>query len=112
MTDATAEGTGLVDELRSLATSLKRPGGKDSRITRACTRAADRIEALEAALAKAVADEREACAVLAEPNGPRPCDCRGCYCCNVADAARVVEWDEATALAAAIRARALQGEPT
>jgi hypothetical protein len=44
----------LVEELRSLATSLKRPGGKESRITKVCARAADRIEALEAALAKAV----------------------------------------------------------
>jgi len=58
MTDATAEGTELVDELRSLATSLKRPGGKESRVTRTCTRAAAALDDLRARLA--AAEGREA----------------------------------------------------
>jgi hypothetical protein len=58
----TIDITGLVAELRGLSQSLRRPGGKDSRVTKACTLAADALEASQAREAAAVKVEREACA--------------------------------------------------
>lgn len=56
-------------------------------------------------IAVAVAAEREACAALVEPKGPRPCDCDRCTCMNSGDVRDVTDWDTSAALAAAIRAR-------
>jgi hypothetical protein len=72
MTDATPESAiseeRLAEDLRSLATSLKRPGGKESRITKACTRAAAELDDLRARLAaaegRAVAALEEAQAIV------------------------------------------------
>ena len=61
----------LVDELRSLATSLKRPGGEESRVTKACARAADRIEALKALLQRFVWKERGIMADLSTAHSNR-----------------------------------------
>ncbi|MEY9806931.1 hypothetical protein [Bradyrhizobium elkanii] len=54
----------------------------------------------------AVKAERERCAKIAEPKGPRPCDCEygACYCRNAGDAAAVASWDADMAVARAIRA--------
>jgi len=49
--------------------------------------------------------EREECAKIAEPKGPRPCDCKGCYCDNYGDAEKVAQWDADMWTANAIRAR-------
>ncbi|MCK1459115.1 hypothetical protein IVB34_12530 [Bradyrhizobium sp. 2] len=48
----------------------------------------------------------EECAKIAEPKGPRPCDCEGghCYCHNMGDAMAVASWDADMAVANAIRA--------
>lgn len=56
-------------------------------------------------IASSVSAEREACAALVEPKGPRPCDCTSCYCGNLGDHRDVTDWDTATALAASIRGR-------
>lgn len=58
------------------------------------------------AIDMAVAAERERCAKIAEPKGPRPCDCEygACYCRNAGDAAAVASWDADMAVARAIRA--------
>ncbi|WLB14767.1 hypothetical protein QIH87_50010 (plasmid) [Bradyrhizobium elkanii] len=55
---------------------------------------------------EAVKAERERCAKIAEPKGPRPCDCEygACYCRNAGDAAAVASWDADMAVARAIRA--------
>lgn len=55
---------------------------------------------------EAVKAERERCAKIAEPKGPRPCDCEygACYCRNAGDAATVASWDADMAVARAIRA--------
>ncbi|MEZ0063987.1 hypothetical protein ABIF26_009549 [Bradyrhizobium elkanii] len=62
-------------------------------------RSSERIE-------EAVKAERERCAKIAEPKGPRPCDCEygACYCRNAGDAAAVASWDADMAVARAIRA--------
>ena len=57
----------------------------------------------EPTVAEAVAAERERCARLCEPTGPRPCDCERCDCGNATDARMVAEWDEATSIARRIR---------
>lgn len=46
----------------------------------------------------------ERAAQLVEPKSPRPCDCEVCDCGNSGDLSAVVQWDEATRLAADIRA--------
>lgn len=46
----------------------------------------------------------EECAKVAEPKGPRPCDCERCYCHNLGDAEAVARWDAEMATANAIRA--------
>lgn len=46
----------------------------------------------------------EECAKVAEPKGPRPCDCERCYCHNMGDAETVARWDAEMATANAIRA--------
>lgn len=46
----------------------------------------------------------EKCAKIAEPNGPRPCDCERCDCHNQGDAEAVARWDADMATAKAIRA--------
>ena len=58
-----------------------------------------------AAANDALKSEREECAKLCEPKAPRPCDCERCDCGNSGDAWDVAQWDEATALAKAIRER-------
>ena len=57
-------------------------------------------------IASAVAAEREACAAMVEPKGPRPCDCTRCTCGNSGDLRDVTDWDTAAYLAVQIRARA------
>ena len=49
--------------------------------------------------------EREACAKLAAPKAPRPCECESCDCGNKDDAQRVAEWDAENFAATAIRLR-------
>ena len=56
-------------------------------------------------LEDAVKAEREACAKIAEPKGPRPCDCTDCYCGNFGDAEEVAQWDADMWIAKAIRER-------
>ena len=53
--------------------------------------------------AAAVLAERERIADSVKPKNPRPCDCTHCDCGNATDARMVAEWDEANAIAAAIR---------
>lgn len=48
----------------------------------------------------------EACAKVAEPKSPRPCDCERCYCHNQGDADAVAAWDAEMAVAINIRALA------
>jgi hypothetical protein len=48
----------------------------------------------------------EECAKIAEPKGPRPCDCERCHCGNYGDAEAVAGWDSDMATAKQIRALA------
>ena len=48
----------------------------------------------------------EACAKIAEPKGPRPCDCTRCDCGNQGDAESAASWDAAMFVANQIRASA------
>ncbi|KQU17627.1 hypothetical protein ASG63_08965 [Methylobacterium sp. Leaf94] len=88
-------------------------GAKRVRVCRPCAvKALNAVRNLQAIrprpvdpIAAAVAAEREACAVLVEPKGPRPCDCDRCTCMNTGDLRDVTDWDTSAALAAAIRGR-------
>lgn len=86
---------------------------KDCRLAAAALRqcseqAGDMVDKAAAwdACVKAREEERERCAKIAEPKGPRPCDCEygACYCRNAGDAAAVASWDADMAVARAIRA--------
>ena len=46
----------------------------------------------------------ERAAQIVKPKSPRPCDCDACDCGNSGDLSAVIQWDEATMLAAAILA--------
>jgi hypothetical protein len=64
----------------------------------------ERIAELEAERDAIRADERERCAKVAEPKGPRPCDCDRCYCGNPGDTEAVAVWDTEDFIARSIRA--------
>lgn len=52
----------------------------------------------------------ERAAQIVKPKSPRPCDCEVCDCGNSSDRRAVIQWDEATMLAAAIHALGRQHE--
>ncbi|WP_028136143.1 hypothetical protein [Bradyrhizobium japonicum] len=64
------------------------------------------IEAAITAYLNGQDDLVERCAKIAEPSGPRPCDCERCDCHNQGDAEAVASWDAGMATANAIRALA------
>jgi hypothetical protein len=53
------------------------------------------------------AAERAECAKVADPKSSRGCDCERCDCGNSGNAERAAQWDAETAIAAAIRTRAV-----
>lgn len=80
----------------------------EAALARSSEQAGDMVDKATAwdACVKAREEERERCAKIAEPKGPRPCDCEygACYCRNAGDAAAVASWDADMAVARAIRA--------
>lgn len=66
---------------------------------------ADARAECERRVREAVEQEREECAKIVEPKGPRPCGCDYCYCSNIGDAQMCAGWDAEDYAATAIRAR-------